>query len=192
MTEKRDTSADQLAFSQHYGYEPLPEPMRLEHISDDLRREIWNALREFLNHDAGIYSFSSTTRKFIERVLGTFLKRSEDEIPTDYDRVMTIFKNHLFQAKFNEFLDIVQIVINDEAISVDSVNHIAESFERCAAAYWLDTSSHPFRFPLVAAKSKAKRPGKPLRRFAKAAWKAQQRTYAKRRHASMSGGSQIQ
>ena len=145
MTEKRDTSADQLTFSQHYGYEPLPEPMRLEHISDDLRREIWNALREFLNHDAGIYSFSSTTRKFIERVLGTFLKRSEDEIPTDYDRVMTIFKNHLFQAKFNEFLDIVQIVINDEAISVDSVNHIAESFERCAAAYWLDTSSHPFR-----------------------------------------------
>ena len=145
MAEKHDTSTDHLTFSQRYGYEPLPEPMRLEHISDDLRREIWNALREFLDHDAGIYSFSSTTRKFIERVLGTFLKRSEDEIPTDYDTAMTMFRNHLFQAKFNRFMDFVEIVINDEAISEDSVNRIAESFERYAA-YWLGTSRRPFRF----------------------------------------------
>ena len=145
MAEKRDSSADHLTFSQRYGYEPLPEPMRLEHISDDLRREIWNALREFLHHDAGIYGFSSTTRKFIERVLGTFLKKAEDEIRTDYDTAMTTFRNHLFQAKFNKFLDFVEIMINDEAISEDFVNRIAESFERYAA-YWLGTSRHPFRF----------------------------------------------
>ena len=53
MAEKRDSSADHLTFSQRYGYEPLPEPMRLEHISDDLRREIWNALREFLTPRRG-------------------------------------------------------------------------------------------------------------------------------------------
>ena len=27
MTEKRDTSADQLTFSQHYGHESLPQPI---------------------------------------------------------------------------------------------------------------------------------------------------------------------
>ena len=39
MAEKRDTSTDHLTFSQRYGYEPLPEPMRLEELSDDLRRQ---------------------------------------------------------------------------------------------------------------------------------------------------------
>ena len=146
MADKRDTSSEHLTFSQRYGYEPLPEPMRLEHISDDLRREIWNALREFLDHDADIYSFSSTTRKFIERVLGTFLKKSEDEIRTEYDTAMTIFRNHLFQVKFNKFLDFVEIMINDEAISKDFVNRIAKSCEGCAAAYWVDMSSRPFQF----------------------------------------------
>ena len=36
------------SFSQRYRYEPLPEPMRLEELSSDLRRETWNALREVL------------------------------------------------------------------------------------------------------------------------------------------------
>ena len=144
MTEKRDTSAEHLTFSQRYGYEPLPEPMRLEHISDNLRREIWNAVREFLHRNARRPHFSDTAKRFIERVLGTFLKRSEDEIPTGYDTAMTSFKNHLSQARFNEFLDLVQTMINDEAASEDFVNRIAESFER-HAAYRLDTSHRPFQ-----------------------------------------------
>ena len=36
------------SFSRRYGYKPLPEPMRLEELSSDLRREIWNAVREVL------------------------------------------------------------------------------------------------------------------------------------------------
>ena len=34
-------------FSLRYGYEPLPEPMRLEELSSDLRRKIWNEVRDF-------------------------------------------------------------------------------------------------------------------------------------------------
>ena len=145
MTNNRDGVSDHLTFSQRYGYEPLPEPMRLEHISDDLRREIWNALREFLHHDAHMPYFSSTVKKFIERVLGKVLKTPEDEIPTDYSRATDTFKSILFQEKFNRFLDFVQIVINDKAFSEVFADRIAKSFEGCSAAYWLDTSSRPFR-----------------------------------------------
>ena len=38
-----------LTFSQRYGYEPLPEPMRPGEISPDLRREIANAAMDFLS-----------------------------------------------------------------------------------------------------------------------------------------------
>ena len=51
MTEKHDTPAEHLTFSQRYGYEPLPKTMQLEELSDDLRREIWKATRHFLTMD---------------------------------------------------------------------------------------------------------------------------------------------
>ena len=39
MTNDQDDLRDHLTFSQRHGYEPLPEPMKLEEISDDLRRK---------------------------------------------------------------------------------------------------------------------------------------------------------
>ena len=48
MRNDHDDLPDHLTFSQRYCYEPLPKPMKLEEISDDLRREIWNAIRELL------------------------------------------------------------------------------------------------------------------------------------------------
>ena len=52
MTNDRDYPPDHLTFSQRHGYEPIPEPMRLEHISDDLRRELWNTVRTLLAQHA--------------------------------------------------------------------------------------------------------------------------------------------
>ena len=50
MPNNRDGVSDHLTFLQRHGHEPLPEPMRLEELSDDLRREIWNLVYDFLNH----------------------------------------------------------------------------------------------------------------------------------------------
>ena len=67
------------SFSRRYGYEPLPEPMRLEEFSSDLRREIWNAVREVLlgkSHrgGGGHYYFQGPGKRFVERVLGASTK----------------------------------------------------------------------------------------------------------------------
>ena len=59
MSDNRYQSEDHRTFSQRYGYESLPEPMQLEELSDDLRREIWNATREVLLsiRSEGTYSY---------------------------------------------------------------------------------------------------------------------------------------
>ena len=51
MGDNRYQSDDHLTFSQRHGYEPLPEPMQLEELSDDLRREIWNATWDLLRSE---------------------------------------------------------------------------------------------------------------------------------------------
>ncbi len=150
MTERQDTSTDHLTFSQRYGYEPLPEPMRLEDLSGDLRREIWNAIRELLNEDShSLYSdsyyFGERTKKFIERVIGKFLRQSEDEISTDYSQTMFFFEDLVHKGEFNRVLDLVQIIVNERDETDILTERIKNSFEQYAA-YWLNTSHRPFQF----------------------------------------------
>ena len=78
MTNNRDEVSDHLTFSQRQGYEPLPELMKLEELSLDLRREIWNAVKEILfnkKYYSGKGSYINLTY-YLQRVLGRFLKKA--------------------------------------------------------------------------------------------------------------------
>ena len=139
------------SFSQRYGYEPLPEPMRLEELSDDLRREIWNEVRivlfvyRYSGSSAGHY-FSTKGKRFVERVLGHYTKKPEDTITTKYSSVLTGFKTFILSGKFNEALDLIEFMVNDRDITQDFVQLVKNSFEQHAAAYLLYTSQRPYRF----------------------------------------------
>lgn len=156
MAERRDTSTDHLTFSQRYGYEPLPESMRLEELSNDLRRESWNVLREFLlstrkSFAEGPY-FSGEAKRLIEYVLGRVLKKPEDEIDTSYGKVLALFKRLLFRGRFNVVLDLIEIIANEgqrkEGLvhRIHFAQRIKELFERREAAYRLDMEDYPFQF----------------------------------------------
>ena len=150
MPNNKNNFADDLTFSQRYGYEPLPKPMQLEELSDDLRREIWNETRSLLasfsTMDFDEYYFLFEDR-FIERVLGKFLRKPEDEIDTSYRTVMELFKDWILKGPFNKVLDLIGIIANDDSeYGAKLVAPIRESFERCAAAYYLDMSRHPYQF----------------------------------------------
>ena len=150
MNNNRDQSEDYLTFSQRYGYEPLPVPMQLEELSDDLRRELWNVTRKLLLSLRGTSSLLTPKFEegtlFIERVLGKSLKKPEDEISTSYEFAKDNFKNLILQGSFNEVLDLVEIMVNERRYDKEFVKRISASFERSAAAYWLDKSKHPYQF----------------------------------------------
>ena len=153
MNDKQDRPNDYLTFSQRQGYAPLPRPMRLEELSDDLRRDIWNVTREILismrESDGLSYYFSNEGRRLIERVLGRLLKMPEDKINAEYDEVLNPFRMIILKAKFFRVLDLIEIFSNDEpyrARSNDFRTRIADSFQRHGAAYRFDISKFPFRF----------------------------------------------
>ena len=167
MIDNRERSDKDLTFSQRNDYKSMPEPMRLEEISDDLRREIWNETRRFLisiRSVGGSYYFESDVALLIERVLGKQLNEPEDEINTEYERVFDIFKQIIQESSFYDVLDVVELILREkyqvaqraiyqqkaaeklEAAQKKFSAEILRSFERHAAAYWLDTSSFPPRF----------------------------------------------
>ena len=152
-----------LTFSQRYGYEPLPEPMRLGQISDDLRREIWNITRKFFDEiitwsDTGMYSkpcFKVDVRQRIEVILGKLLKKPEDEIDTSPEAVLLQLKTIIIKHKFNDILDFFEHFFNYITIDISSIpdrklsgyrKYISILLDEHAAAYRLDTSKQPFQF----------------------------------------------
>lgn len=140
-----------LLFSQRHGYTELPAPMRLEKISVDLRREIWNVTREVLmsmespSTPLGRVSFAPKGDRFVEQVLGRFSKTPEDEVCTEYSEVLKRFKSSIFKGDFHAVLDLVEI-ISDVEESGSFRDRVAECFERQGAAYRLDVSRPPFQF----------------------------------------------
>ena len=138
------------SFSQRYGYEPLPEPMRAEELSTNLRQEIWIEVREFLLEKRecsfGIYFFDEQTNRLIERVVGRHTKQPGDTISTKYEQVLSTFKNSILSGEFNQVLDLIEIMVNDRDITGDFVKRVSNSFQRCAAAYWRKTSQRPYCF----------------------------------------------
>lgn len=163
MASNQNKFSDHLTFSQRYDYEPLPRPMRLEELSDDLRREVWNAVRELLISISGqasrSYYFSGKAKLFIQRILGAHKKVPEDEIEVfeghyadyraikeNYKNIALFFKKIIKDSEFNVVLDFLRLIINDQDVDNDFGLRVAALFDRHAAAYWLDTSQQPYHF----------------------------------------------
>lgn len=143
-----------LTFSQRNGYEPLPKPMRLEELSEDLRRKIWNQIwRLFMSKSevghggqGGYYHyFSLEVESSVERISGRLHNVSEDRIDTSHKKVMRDLRDTVEEGSFNKVLDLVEL-ISDENLDKDFPDSIAHTFETQAAPYRFDISLKPYQF----------------------------------------------
>ena len=105
-----------------------------EKISNDLRREIWNATRELLLSLSGTNAlyrdyFPEEGCRFIERVLGRLLKQPEDEIDTSYEEVLDQFRTLILEDSSNKVIQLVKIMAHDREHGEKFVNYLSESSE---------------------------------------------------------------
>ena len=160
MTDSTSPRDAHRTFSQRSGYEPVPAPMRLEEVSRDLRRDVWNAIRELLievsKQRSRRYYFSGNSRLFVQRILGAYRRVPEDEVESPGEHsgfvsewsndVASEFKKIVLESKFHQLLDFVELVVGDRDVDDGFGVGIASLFDRHAAAYWLDVSEQPYRF----------------------------------------------
>ena len=133
----------ELTFSQRYGYEPLPEPMRLEHLSDNLRREIWNEFYDMASTDGYDVSWS-----LVQDFCMEILDRLKDKVrlPDEYiehDAVMYELQEVVLKGEFNKVFDFCESVMNHENESMlENINSFAGGvmglLDEYQAAYRLD------------------------------------------------------
>ena len=152
MVEIKDDSFQNLTFSQREGYEPLPEPMRLEFLSDDLRRELCNVLHLLLIEEKAMRKRDKIWAS--ANILSEYNKKPKDEYSAldkdeDEDSVLVehygLYSRILLYDPCNRVLDIIEIIANIGANS--QLNNMFKSlFEQHLAAYYLDLSRQPHMF----------------------------------------------
>ncbi len=150
-----DKICQHFIFSQRFGYEPLPEPMRLEQISQDLRREIWNTVIRLIADYK--YNDEHGCNRLVRRVSGNLRKIPEDEISLDLDNNLSEYRNVILNLKFNKVIDFIEIILLEIYLNHQEYSHsftyqIECLFETHAAAYRLDTSKPPYCFQPCASK----------------------------------------
>ena len=148
VTRLNIAEVEKVNFSERYGYEPLPKPMRLEELSEDLRRELWDEVRQLLfRYRNGLrpsYFFNDNGRELIERVLGEYQRKPRDEIHTSYDHVLDYCKHVLMNGLFFKVLTFLEILIaiNEDETKIRDFGYAVEQlFEKHGASYRLDTSA---------------------------------------------------
>ena len=53
MNTENTLDPRRLTFSQAYGYEQLPQPLKLEELDEEVRTRLWSLLYSFVSKDAG-------------------------------------------------------------------------------------------------------------------------------------------
>ena len=99
MTNDQDVFPDHYTFAQRYGYEPLPEAMKLDFLSRDLRRELCNEIEALVGplRSGAIYGYFSPAGEHLFR--STF---------GEYE----VVPNRKVQAtKCSQFMDKVEFVM---------------------------------------------------------------------------------
>jgi len=137
-------------FSRRHGYEPLPEAMQLERLSDEFRIQIWNLVRGSLTalatHGPAFSFFGRDGERCLERVLGRLTGMPEDEVDTDYKAAMSFVKEVVLKGKFFFVLDLLELFSNEGPLWLPFAEQVHEIFEHNAAPYHFDISQPPFHF----------------------------------------------
>ena len=139
-----------VSFSQAQGYEPLPQPLKLEELSLRARVRIWNALYVTfadLDWEDSIEEDELAELTFSLHVdfFGGTIDQAPDE--SDYWDYFDDFKDSFFNLRFNKIFDLLTFLMRHEVCPETFISELREVFSDCQLAYVIDTNSSPTILP---------------------------------------------
>ena len=153
MSGENSLDPRNLTFSQAYGYAELPQPLKLEEISDRVRTKLWNILFEFVQSESEYdVDYGGSVGENWCNIL-TFLHLEHhgyalDELALDYCMSDFIkYKSHFMHAKFNELFDLLLAIMRHPVCSQDFIQKVAAEFIESRLAYVVDVGPPPTIYP---------------------------------------------
>ena len=141
-----------LTFSQAYGYEELPRPLKLEEINRESRVKLWN---QFYNHlmfaiddNTGLYSEEAYVARGIFRFLHTeFFVHPINSLTLSSKRLVREYESMFMNYPFNEVFDLLLAVMRHPDCPQTFPESVSQVFTECRLAYVLDAGPPPTIYP---------------------------------------------
>ena len=142
-----------LTFSQAYGHEEIPRPLRLGELPKEVRTHIWNVFYEDL--DAAKFYSHSMSAIVLVRPWDNIFKSvhiNHDHQPVDdwnkrfYD-VTSQLRSRIETQDFNKVFDLLEFVMSQPGCPRNFIGKIKGTFARFKLAYIIDDSSPPTILP---------------------------------------------
>ena len=143
-----------LTFSQAYGYEELPQPLKLGEISDGARTNLWSVLYYFVKsepkYNMGIQIVHGSWRTVLTFLHVTYHERALDEFDGSLKNFTRVYKPIFVRNQFNEVFDLLLAIMRHEACPPEFIIAVAAIFKKSRLAYVVDTSSPATIYPAAA------------------------------------------
>lgn len=151
MSGENSLDPRNLTFSQAYGYEELPQPLKLEEISDEARTRLWSVLYGFVNSESRPYSgwVGKHWRAVLSFLHVRYYGRALDEFDSSLENFVRVYKSTFMQARFNELFDLLLAIMRHSACPQRFIRAVAAVFKESRLAYAVDVGPPPTIYPAV-------------------------------------------
>lgn len=151
MTDNKNLDRDNLSFSQAHGYEPLPQPLALEEVSDDARRKLWDLLCYSALRPETLGDFVYVTnpwRVIFEDLHVQFVQLPLDTYTPRAKVVQQLYRELvLVDLPFFRLFDFLQIIMRHPLCPYDFADNVAYIFRENLLAYVVDANDPPTILP---------------------------------------------
>lgn len=130
-----------LTFSQAYGYEELPQPLKLEELSIEARTRLWSLLYQHVSFGSN-YRVSGVWGAILLSLHQNFRGLPLDELDTRIESVVRTYKPIFMDVPFHKIFDLLLLIMRHPKCPQNFVDSVALIFERSRLAYVID-KKHP-------------------------------------------------
>ncbi len=136
-----------LTFSHAYGYEELPQPLKLGEITDRARTGIWSLLYYFVS-SGSVYGDVQGNWKDILTILHiSHHGRALDEFDDSLEKFVRVYKSIFMQVRFNELFDLLLAIMRRPECPQEYILAVATVFKKSRLAYVVDQGPPPTIYP---------------------------------------------
>ncbi len=143
-----------LSFSQAYGYEEVPRPLKLEELPDEARTAIWSLFYSYIQNSR-LRDWLHGTSQFIgipwsEIMRAKHLKfdlQPLDEWDSRAERVYKELKDAINELPFNKVFDLIEFVLRHPRCPPKFIKAMKSTFAEYRLAYTIDIGPPPTIIP---------------------------------------------
>ena len=141
MTENEEFY--KLTFSQREGKAPLPEPMRLEYVSEDFRNLVWlavdNAIEQEMTNDGYYYEGSASMYHIAHDYTVKILHWPHDHIEHNPPEHHRLLREAILEGDYDLVLTLVEFILRHNSCLPNLQGDLESAFKEVPLAYAVQT-----------------------------------------------------